>query len=96
MRPPSEYYRSSITETVIKADISCRPFRYSLEDQEDSDHPVVDDAIVATGAPMRRLGIVGEKVIGKEDEEFWYANYPTGEYSLGETLCGRVSLPREA
>lgn len=60
MRRQSERFGTEIvTDTVIKLDLSARPFRYSTEfkpDEQQTAHAV----IVATGASARRLYLTGE------------------------------------
>lgn len=66
MRAQSKRFGTEIiTETVSKVDLSERPFKYWLEDEEDKHH-TADTLIIATGASARRLNLSGE-------EQYWQA-----------------------
>lgn len=49
-----------ISETVVKLDLSKRPFKYWLEYKEQEDPNTADTVIIATGASARRLDLPGE------------------------------------
>ncbi|KAI9728819.1 MAG: thioredoxin-disulfide reductase [Cirrosporium novae-zelandiae] len=53
-----------ITETVVKVDLSSRPFKFWLEYAEDAEPHTCDALIIATGASARRLHLAGE-------DKFW-------------------------
>ncbi|KAG5439855.1 hypothetical protein PCANB_000137 [Pneumocystis canis] len=61
-RKHSEKYGTQIiTDTVSRLDLSCRPFKYWCESQENVCH-TADVIIYATGAYARRLHIPGEEI----------------------------------
>lgn len=63
MRAQSERFGTVIiTETVAKVDLSKRPFKYWLEDNEDAEPDTADALIIATGASARRLNLPGEDI----------------------------------
>lgn len=51
-----------VTETVVKVDLSNRPFKYWLEYCEEDPPNTADTLIIATGASARRLHLPGEEV----------------------------------
>jgi len=55
-----------ITETVVKVDISQRPFRYWLEWKEMEEPHTADAIVLATGASAKRMNLPGE-------ETYWQA-----------------------
>ena len=50
-----------ITGTVLKIDLSRRPFRYWRKCQGDEEPETVDTIIIATIASAKRLGLKGEQ-----------------------------------
>ncbi|RDL33309.1 uncharacterized protein BP5553_08748 [Venustampulla echinocandica] len=65
MRKQSERFGTEIfTETVVKLDLSKRPFKYWKEYEEDKEPHTAEAIIIATGASARRLGLPGE-------EQYW-------------------------
>lgn len=61
MRAQSVRFGTEIkTQTVARLDLSSRPFKYWLEDDEQAAPDTADAVIVATGASARRLGLPGE------------------------------------
>jgi thioredoxin reductase (NADPH) len=63
MRDQSEKYGTRIrTETIVKADLSTRPFKLIVEGSEEQ--ILAESVIIATGATAKRLHIQGE-------ETFW-------------------------
>lgn len=49
-----------ISETVSKVDLSARPFKFWIEDEETNQPHTADALIIATGASARRLNLAGE------------------------------------
>jgi thioredoxin reductase (NADPH) len=65
MRAQSERFGTEIiSETVSKIDLSSRPFKYWVEDEEDAAPNTASTVIIATGASARRLDLPGE-------EKYW-------------------------
>lgn len=61
MRKQSIRFRTQvITKTIIKVNLSSRPFKYWAEYKEDSPPQITDSIIITTGALARRLGLLGE------------------------------------
>lgn len=65
MRAQSERFGTEIiSETVSKVDLSSRPFKYWVEDEEEAAPHTASTIIIATGASARRLDLPGE-------EKYW-------------------------